>query len=66
MSLKIPFGLIYGAESELFSRMTLEYMQELIAQEFPAVAVAGAQHHVFLDKPLEFIDSLRDMLGKLS
>ena len=63
--LKIPFGLIYGAESELFSRSTLDYMRTLIPQDFPAVAVEGAQHHVFLDKPLEFIDTLKDMLGKL-
>jgi pimeloyl-ACP methyl ester carboxylesterase len=64
--LTLPLGLIYGAESELFSRSTLEYMQTLVPQDFPAVAVEGAQHHVFLDKPLEFIDTLKDMLGSLS
>ena len=63
--LKLKLGLIYGAESELFSKSTLDYMRELIAQEFPAVAVEGAQHHVFLDKPLEFIETLQDMLRNL-
>lgn len=65
-NLKVKLGLIYGADSELFSSSTLDYMRTLIPQDFPAVAVAGAQHHVFLDKPLEFIDALRAMLRTLS
>ena len=64
--LQLKLGLIYGAASELFSESTLDYMRELVPQEFPAVAVEGAQHHVFLDKPLEFIAALKDMLEKLS
>jgi pimeloyl-ACP methyl ester carboxylesterase len=64
--LKVRLGLIYGADSELFSRSTLDYMRTLIPQDFPAVAIEGAQHHVFLDKPLEFIKALRDMLRTLS
>jgi pimeloyl-ACP methyl ester carboxylesterase len=63
--LRLKLGLIYGADSELFSKSTLDYMRELIPQEFPAVAVEGAQHHVFLDKPLEFIETLQDMLRDL-
>ena len=59
--LMIPIGEIYGADSELFSRRTLEYMRELVPRVFPAVDVENAQHHVFLDQPLAFIDVLREM-----
>lgn len=63
--LTLPVGLIYGADSALFSARTLEYMRELIPQEFPAVAVENAQHHVFLDQPLAFVEALKDMLEVL-
>ena len=66
MNLRLPFGLIYGAESELFSISTLEYMRQLVPQEFPGVAVEDAQHHVFLDQPLAFIDVLKELLESLS
>ena len=64
-NLTLKMGLIYGAESELFSQSTLAYMQELIPSDFPAVGVEGAQHHVFLDKPQEFIAVLKGMLVEL-
>ncbi len=63
--LKIPTGLIYGEESELFSKRTLEYMQELIPQDFPVIGVEDAQHHVFLDQPLAFIEALREICDRL-
>ncbi len=65
-ALSLPLGVIYGADSELFSEQTLAYMRGLISQEFPAVALADAQHHLFLDQPLAFVAALRDMLETLS
>jgi len=65
-SLRLPLGLIYGAESALFSARTVEYMQALIPGEFRAVAVEHAQHHVFLDQPLAFVAALRQMLADLA
>lgn len=64
-NLRLPFGLIYGADSELFSTRTLEYVHELVPQDFPAVGIEAAQHHVFLDQPLAFVAELRQMLHKL-
>ena len=58
-------GVIYGQDSELFSARTLEYMRELIPNEFPAVGLADAQHHLFLDQPLAFVDALRDMANQI-
>ena len=65
-NLQVKLGLIYGAKSELFSSRTLDYMRELVPQEFPAVAIADAQHHVFLDQPEAFITELRQMLATLA
>ena len=64
-NLQVPLGLIYGADSELFSRSTLDYMRSLVPGELPAVAVEGARHHVFLDQPLAFIHALKGMLAGL-
>jgi pimeloyl-ACP methyl ester carboxylesterase len=64
--LRLPLGLIYGADSELFSTRSEQYMRELVPQEFPAVAIADAQHHLFLDQPEEFVTVLRDMLSGLA
>ena len=64
-ALTLKVGLIYGCDSELFSQRTLAYMQTLIPQEFPAVGIEHAQHHVFLDQPLAFVEALREMLNTL-
>ena len=60
-ALTTTLGVIFGAESELFSRRTLEYMQELIPEPFPIKEIANAQHHLFLDQPQAFVESLLEM-----
>jgi len=65
-SLDVNLGLIYGAESELFSKRALEYMKELIPRPFPFYEVAEAQHHLFLDQPLAFIETLRMLCDDMS
>ena len=64
-ALSVPLGVIYGADSESFSARTLEYMRELIPKEFPVIEMADAQHHVFLDQPLDFLRALREILPKV-
>ncbi len=63
--LAIPLGVIYGEISESFSATTLAYMQSLVPFEFPAVGIADAQHHVFLDQPEAFVTTLRQMLADI-
>jgi pimeloyl-ACP methyl ester carboxylesterase len=63
--IRVPLGLIYGEDSELFSLRTLEYMRELVPQAFPAVGIENAQHHVFLDQPLVFIEALRKLVQEV-
>lgn len=64
-NLTVKVGVIYGADSELFSARTEEYLRELVPQDFPSVALENAQHHVFLDQPLAFIAALQQMLGDI-
>ena len=63
-ALTMTLGVIFGADSELFSRRTLEYMQELIAEPFLIKEIANAQHHLFLDQPQAFVESLLEMCQK--
>ena len=65
-NIRLPFGVIYGCDSELFSPRNVEYLEELVPEPFTAIGIEGAQHHVFLDKPLEFVDALRSLLGELA
>ncbi len=65
-NLRLPLGVIYGADSALYSAKSLEYLRELAPhKDFPAVALENAQHHLFLDQPLAFIDTLKEMLPRL-
>jgi pimeloyl-ACP methyl ester carboxylesterase len=65
-SLTLPLGLIYGEDSELFGARTLDYMHELVPKDFPAYGIEKAQHHVFLDQPLEFVSTLRKLAKELT
>ncbi len=65
-SLSLPVGLIYGAQSQLFTERTREHMESLIPGEVCSVAIADAQHHLFLDQPLAFTAALKDMCGSLA
>lgn len=64
-ALTLPLGLIYGADSRLFSGRTLDYMRRLHGRDFPALPLADAQHHLFLDQPLAFVETLASMLDGL-
>ena len=59
--LTLPVGLIYGAESELFTEKTREHLESLIPGNVNSVAIENARHHLFLDQPLAFVDALREL-----
>ncbi|MFT4632099.1 MAG: pimeloyl-ACP methyl ester carboxylesterase [Candidatus Azotimanducaceae bacterium] len=54
-------ALIYGEQSESFSAKSAAYMQSL-NQHLQVSSIADAQHHLFLDQPLAFIQELRNVL----
>lgn len=62
-SISIPAALIYGEDSESFNVKSAEFMKELL----PSLEVASlpnAQHHLFLDQPLAFMEVLSEQLSK--
>ncbi len=56
-------ALIYGEQSESFSARSAEFMKSLLP-ELEMYPMADAQHHVFLDQPLGFVDQLKDVLSR--
>ncbi|MCB1693683.1 MAG: alpha/beta hydrolase [Pseudomonadales bacterium] len=54
-------ALIYGEQSESFSAKSAEYMKEL-QPALEVIPIADAQHHLFLDQPLSFIETLKSLL----
>ncbi|MEE4299698.1 MAG: alpha/beta hydrolase [Pseudomonadales bacterium] len=64
-ALELPLALVYGADSELFSGRTVDYMRTIAPRDFEAVALPDAQHHLFLDQPLAFVETLAGVLDRL-
>lgn len=61
-SIQCKKALIYGALSESFSSKSADYMKEL-SPDLQVFELGDARHHLFLDQPLAFIDSLRAILN---
>ncbi|MCB1644006.1 MAG: alpha/beta hydrolase [Pseudomonadales bacterium] len=55
-------ALIYGAESESYSQKSAEYMASL-KPGMSVIRMEDAQHHLFLDQPLDFIAQLKGLLN---
>ncbi len=56
-SISTKCALIYGADSESFNAKSAGYMKELLPQ-LEVTELADAQHHLFLDQPLTFMETL--------
>jgi pimeloyl-ACP methyl ester carboxylesterase len=63
-SISIPCALIYGALSESFSEKSAGHMKALLPA-LDITALADAQHHLFLDQPLAFMEILSAQLEKM-
>ena len=55
-------ALIYGADSDSFKARSAAYMQELMP-ELKLIELKDAQHHLFLDQPLAFIEEVKSILA---
>ena len=64
-TLELPVGLIYGADSVSFTDQSKEYVESLVPNLVAAEKIDGAQHHVFLDQPLLFVEALKRVLAQL-
>lgn len=61
----VPVGFIYGENSRLFPDDAVIALKETIKPEL-LQAIAQAHHHVYLDQPLAFIDSLGKLLATIN
>ena len=63
MQLNCPVSFIYGENTmEFDTGNSIEEMKELLPEGSSVVALADAQHHLMLDKPLEFVDELDKLI----
>ena len=63
---KSRMALIYGERSALVSQDTARYMSTLMKQESPVTQIADAAHHLMLDQPHAFVESLKAILEQWS
>ena len=61
----IPVGLIYGTLSRFFPPAVVENLPALVPPEL-SFSIAEAHHHVFLDQPEKFIETLSALLSIVS
>lgn len=61
-ALEGKIALIYGQLSESFSAKSAEFMKEM-RPDLEVVELPDAQHHLFLDQPLAFIDALGTIIA---
>lgn len=59
-----PVGFIYGLDSRFFPAEAVQMLKEVIDPEL-LQAIPDAHHHVFLDQPLLFIESLKNILASI-
>ena len=64
-SIAIECALIYGDSSEYFSAKSAAYMKALLPH-LEETELADAQHHLFLDQPLAFMEVLSAQLDAWS
>ena len=63
-NLNCKLSLIYGQLSQLMTQETLDYFKYVSGLSDDRLhMIPGAMHHLFLDKPKEFVDSLKQVLA---
>ncbi len=62
-SIKTLAALIYGQNSETFGAKSAQHMKELLPS-LDVTELSDAQHHLFLDQPVAFMDRLKEILAE--
>ncbi len=60
---RCPVALIRGARSKLVQDDAFAYAQSLAPRDAPAISIAGAEHHVMVDQPLQLSAALRRLIA---
>ena len=64
--LQCRVGVIYGEDSYLFTQDIADFMFKVLDESVPFVAIPEAQHHLFLDQPLAFVEALGEICAELA
>ncbi|MEO1029438.1 MAG: alpha/beta hydrolase [Pseudomonadota bacterium] len=59
---KCPVDFVRGASSALVVDAVFEKLETIVPEETRFVSIEGANHHVMLDKPLEFIEVIKGLI----
>ena len=57
-------AVVYGERSALFPRETVDYMSKMLNPNIPVTVMPGVHHHLFLEQPLTFVETLRKVLAE--
>lgn len=60
---KCPVGFIYGEQSRFFPPEAVALLKSAVDPDY-IESIPGAHHHIFLDQPLAFIETLSRLLQK--
>lgn len=63
-SVRRPLGLIFGEHSSGCGPATVDYLRAVIGEEIPSRCIAGAHHHVPVDRPAECAGAVRSLLAE--
>lgn len=55
-------ALIHGEHSAIVPPDVAAYTAEMMGPEAPVISIPGAHHHLLVDRPLELVAALRDLL----
>lgn len=62
-ALECPFAFVRGSLSRAVTAETHAVVTSLLGRDVPDTVVDGAHHHLILDSPLTFVDTLRGILA---
>ena len=57
-----PLAVIYGERSALFPPEIVQYMSRVLTKSSRVIALPGLHHHLFLEQPKVFVNTLRNLL----
>ncbi|HNL32937.1 MAG TPA: hypothetical protein PKN18_10940, partial [Pseudomonadales bacterium] len=64
LALRCRFGVIHGGLSSTFRAEQRDYLAYVAPPGSPFVELPGANHHLFIDQPLEFAAQLKTLLAQ--
>ncbi|MCC7410598.1 MAG: alpha/beta hydrolase [Gammaproteobacteria bacterium] len=59
-------GFIYGERSQVVTAAHVRHVAALLGERAPVVGIAEADHHLFLNQPLTFVERLRELLAGMA